>query len=124
MISSNTLLKMAITEAEKSDHQHRIGCVIFDKNTILSKGFNVSLKSAKKLHPRFRRWPNSIHAEVNAILNAKTDLKGSDIFIVRINRKNELLLAKPCTYCLSYLHYVGIRRIIYSIKGGFEEECL
>lgn len=124
MISHNTLLKIALEEARKSDHKHRIGCVIFDKNTIMSRGFNVSLMNRKKLHPRFRRWPNSIHAEVNAIINARTDLNGADIFIIRINRYEELLLARPCDHCMSYLQYVGIKKVIFSVKNGFEEESL
>ena len=124
MINRTTLLKMAVDEALKSDHQHRIGCIIYSKNTILSRGYNVSLESRKKLHPRFRKWPNSIHAEVNAILSARKNLKGADVFIVRINKHNELLLARPCKYCMSYLHYVGVKKITYSIQGGFKEECL
>jgi tRNA(Arg) A34 adenosine deaminase TadA len=124
MISHNTLLRIALEEARKSDHQHRVGCCIFNKNTILSRGFNVALMSRKKLAPRFRRWPNSVHAEVAAIISARADLHGADIFIIRINKSEELLLARPCNHCMSYLQYVGIKRIIYSTKGGFEEESL
>jgi deoxycytidylate deaminase len=124
VISQNTLLKIALEEARKSEHQHRIGCCIFNKNTILSKGYNIALMNRKKLLPKFRRWPNSIHAEVNAILSAKTDLNGADIFIIRINKSEELLLARPCIHCMSYLEYVGIKKIIYSIKNGFEEESI
>jgi len=124
MISKNTLLKIALTEAKKSEYKHRIGCVIFNKNKILSKGYNISLRSAKRLHPKFTRWPNSIHAEVNAILSARTDLNNSTLFIIRINNVDELRLARPCKFCMSYLYYVGIRKIIYSSNTGFKEECL
>jgi tRNA(Arg) A34 adenosine deaminase TadA len=124
MISHNTLLRIALEEARKSDHQHRLGCIIFNKNKILVSGHNSTLKSAKKLHPKFTKWANSIHAEVATILSARTDLNGSSLFIIRINNNEKLLLAKPCQYCRMYLQYVGVKRIIYSVKSGFMEEKL
>lgn len=116
MVSQNTLIKKARQETQKSNHaQFKFGVVIFNKNKILSTGTN-SIRAARNLHPRFFRWPGSVHAEVAAILNAKTDLTGSSIFIIRINKAGDLMYSRPCKYCLRYIKKVGIKKIIYSIS--------
>jgi tRNA(Arg) A34 adenosine deaminase TadA len=120
MISITTLAKIAIEEAKKSDHRFRLGVVVYSKNRILSRDHNYALKSAKKLHPRFRPWPGSIHAEMAAILSARCDLMDSAMFILRINKKEEFMMAKPCCHCLSYMKFVGIKKVTYSTSGGFE----
>lgn len=112
-----TLIKIAMTEALKSDHKQKVGCVIFDKKRILSKGFNTSQKSTKKLHPKFQRYKFSVHAEVDAIIKAKKDLKGSCLLVIRVNNKNQFRLSKPCKNCENYINFVGIKKIYYSIDS-------
>lgn len=108
-------VNLAIEESQKSDHKQKIGVIIFNKKIIISKGHNTSLKSVKKLHPKFQRWKGSVHAEVDAIIKAKTDLKGCEMLIVRINSGKQFRLSKPCLYCMSYIEHVGIKRIFYTI---------
>ena len=113
MVTRN-LINRAVQQAQCSNYYQRVGAVIFNKKRIISKGYN-QIRAARHLHNRFQQWPGSIHAEVASILNAKTNLKGCDIIVVRINKQNQFRLAKPCNYCLMYLEYVGIRKIYYSI---------
>ena len=108
---TNGILELAVSQAKYSDHKQRMGCIIFNKKRILSKGYNHSQKSAKKLHPKFQRYPGSIHAEVDAILKARKDLKGSSLVIIRINKSGEFRLSKPCSKCLMYIESVGIVQI-------------
>lgn len=110
-------LTIAIEEAQKGDHKQKVGCVIFDKKKIISVGHNTCLKSVKKLHPKFQRWPGSVHSEVDAIIKAKKDLKGCDMLIVRVNKKNQFRLAKPCDSCMKYIQHVGISKIFYTIAN-------
>jgi len=112
---SSTLINIATDEAQKSDHKQKVGCVIFNKKRILSKGHNTCQKSVKKLHPKFQRYPFSVHAEVDAIIKAKKDLKGSSILVIRLNKNNQFRLSKPCSKCMNYMDYVGIKNIYYSI---------
>ena len=119
MLSQSTLIKICIGESRKSDHQHRLGAVIYSKNIILSRNHNYSLKSAKKLHPRFHTWPGSIHAEMSCILSARCDLVGSSMFIIRINKQEKLMMAMPCNQCMAYILYTGIKRVTYSTGDGF-----
>jgi len=37
-----------------------------------------------------------------------------NILIIRINKKGDLRLAKPCNHCRMYLNYIGIKNIYYS----------
>jgi deoxycytidylate deaminase len=120
MLSQSTLIRLALIEARLSDNRHRLGAVIFKKNAVLSSNHNYSMRSAKNLHPRFARWKGSIHAEVAAILSARCDLSGASMFLLRINRKEELRMAMPCTQCMSYISFVGIKRVTYSTNDGFE----
>jgi len=115
MIISNCLINLALSEAHKSTHKQKIGCVIFKNKRILSKGYNTAQKSVKKLHPKFQGYPYSVHAEVAAIINAKKDLKGSSMLVIRINNKNQFRLSKPCSKCMSYIEYVEIKNVFYSI---------
>jgi deoxycytidylate deaminase len=111
------LINIAVEESKKGDHKQKIGCIVFDKKRILSKGYNSSQKSVKKLHPRFQRWPGSVHAEVDAIIKAKKDLKGSSLLVIRINNHGQFRLSKPCKTCLKYIEHVGIKKIFYSISS-------
>lgn len=109
-----SFLALAVQEALKSDHYHRMGAIIFNKKSILSRGYNKSFRFAHNLHPKYTRYPNSIHAEVDAILKARKSLKGAEILVVRLGKRGELRLALPCVYCMSYLQDIGIKRVYYS----------
>jgi deoxycytidylate deaminase len=109
-------LKQAIDEAQKSEHKQKMGAIIFDKSKIISKGFNHPQRSVKHLKKKFQRWPGTVHAEVDAILKAKSNLKNLSMLVVRINNKNQLRLARPCRWCQMYLEYVGIKKVYYSIN--------
>ena len=111
------LIDAAIKIARNGDHKQRVGCIIFDKKKILSSGHNQCQRSVKKLHPKFQRWKGSIHAEVDAIIHAKTDLKGTCLLVVRINKKEQLRFAKPCQHCMKYIQYVGIKKVFFSTSS-------
>lgn len=134
-----SILDLAINMAMRSEYDHRLGAVIFaNGGRIISVGYNQIHTMAKKLHPKYQNYKGNIHAEVDCILNARTDLIGYSILIVRINKKNELRLAKPCINCLVYLSKVRIKKIYFStgeannpfkclkLKNGeeYEETCL
>lgn len=113
---NNRWLKKAVEEAKKSTFNPRVGAVIFNKGKFISSGHNDPNRSIKKHHPKYRKTKYSIHAEVDAIIKAKTDLKGKSILVVRINNKNQFRLSRPCKYCMEYLKYIGIKRCYYSIS--------
>ena len=93
-----------------------MGAIVFRKKKIISAGYNIAYKP---IHPaelpmRFRKFPTSAHAEINALLSARCSVRGASIIVVRINNSNKLLDSFPCQFCMAYLQHVGIRRVIYS----------
>lgn len=112
------IIDIAKEEACKSSHKARMGCVIFNKKTIISKSYNSALKSRKKLHPKYQKWDYSVHAELDAIIKARHDLKGCSLLIVRLNKNNELRMSKPCHHCMKYIEHVGIKNIFYTDNEG------
>jgi len=116
MTINDKLIAIAILESKKSNHKQKVGCVIFDKKRIISKGHNTSQKSVRKLHPKFQKFPFSVHAEVDAIIKAKKDLKGMSMLVIRINNKGEFRNSKPCKKCMNYINYVGIKKIYFSVN--------
>jgi deoxycytidylate deaminase len=122
-LQNSFLLAKAISEALKSSHKHKVGSVIFDKKRVFSTGRNYPSKSVKHLKNKFKKWNSSIHAEVDAIIKAKRDLKGMSMLIVRVS-KSGLALAKPCKYCLEYCNHVGIKNIYYSNELGEIERLI
>lgn len=111
-----SIIRKAIAEAKKSEYKIKVGCVIFDKKKIISTGHN-GIRNHKKLHPNFQRWKGSVHAEVDTIIQAKADLIGTTMLVVRINNNDELRLAKPCSDCMKYINHVGIKKVLYSTSN-------
>lgn len=117
-------LKYAVAEANKSTFRQQVGAVLYDKNKIISLGHNTPQRSVKHMLKKYQKWPNSIHAEVAAILAAKTCCKDMEILVVRINSKNQLSYSRPCDHCMMYIQYVGIKRVYYSINEYPYIECM
>jgi len=116
MIKSSIISK-AVSEAMLAEHKHKLGACLFNKRYIISSGRNYPSKSLKHFHPKFSRWKGSVHAEVDAIIRARRDVKGCSILVIRLV-KNGFGMAKPCEQCLAYLSHVGIKNIYYSNNLG------
>jgi deoxycytidylate deaminase len=111
--------KLAIEEAKKSEHKHKIGAVIFKGKRIVSSAHNAV--RCNKIPRQFKSWIQSLHAECGAIIKAKKDLKGYSIIVIRLNNKNELMMSKPCSLCESFIEYVGVKEVYWSTnQGGIE----
>lgn len=109
------VIDKAVENATLSQHQQKHGAVIFKGKRIYSVGYNQPSRSVKSINKKAQKWATSVHAEVACILNAKRDVSGLDILVVRVNSKHQFSLSKPCIKCLTYLEYCGIRNIYYSI---------
>lgn len=108
------ILQLAIQEAQKSEHQHRLGCVIFKKKSIISKAYNKPFAFHSCLHPKYQNYFGSVHAEVAAIISAKKDLRNCELCVVRLGSKGDLRLSLPCEYCMTYIVDVGVKKVYYT----------
>ncbi len=108
--------------ATKSDYDRcKLGCVIVKKGKILGIGFNK-----KKTSPKATNFNRTIHAELDAILNAGilTDLAGSDLYIFRQVKDGTLARSFPCIHCQDLIREAGIKTIFYTDKNKYETRRL
>lgn len=106
--------------SDHSDHpQHKLGAVIVKRNRVVSVGFNKN-----KTHPKSTAHYSRLHAEMCAILNAKSDVSGCDIYVYRETRDGKLGLSKPCDACQAAIEEAGINRVFYTAYNGYAvDEC-
>ena len=111
------MIKRAVWEASQSDYIIRVGAVLFNKKKIVASGYNQAQRNLPwwKVAPEHQRWPNSLHAEVAAILAARSDVRGASVLVVRMNKQNQFRQSKPCPHCMGILRERGIKKVFYSI---------
>lgn len=114
-------LRMAKQVSKKSDHHsHKMGCVIVKGNKVLGTGFN-----AMKTHPKSPHTYKNIHAEFMATLNARpASIDGATAYVFREQKNGTWAVAKPCKDCRKFLMDSGIRKVVYSFEGSFQQEDL
>jgi len=115
------LIQLAIFEANKSNYKQKLGAVIFDRKSIISTAYNIVGSKRRNLHPKRIKWENSLHAEALSIINAKKDLRGKSLLVVRVNNSDELRCSMPCKNCLDYCEYVMLKEV-YFINKNLELE--
>ena len=114
-----------------SDHpQFHLGCVIVDGSRIISSGCNSITRCSpiqQKLdHNRFGGEHKGVcHAETSALLpliRQRADLTSCAAYLYRSNKDGSLALSRPCSGCMSLLRAVGIRRVFFTVEGGYAVE--
>lgn len=119
--------------ASLSNHnQSKLGCVLVDKHRIISSGHNSSTRCSPLQRqmdvdrfgsPDQHRGP--VHAETACLLpliRQRYDMSRSDLYIVRRHKNGSLALARPCPGCMSLLRANGVRRVFFSVEGGYSVE--
>ena len=93
----------------------KLGAVLVkDNKRIISAGFN-QLKTHPKL-AEFSDWPY-IHAETACIFKrGLKNCKGLDLYVVRLGKKGDRKLAKPCSICMHFIDEARINKVYYSIN--------
>lgn len=98
-------------------------CAIVAKGSkILGVGYNRYGWSSKQKGKYCARKLNSgtcsVHAEVDALLKVanREDIKGATVYVVRVNRKHELAMSKPCHMCEAILREHGVKKAVFSVS--------
>ena len=114
-----------------SDHpQFHLGCVIVDGSRIISSGCNSITRCSpiqQKLdHNRFGGEHRGVcHAETAALLpliRQRADLTSCTAYLYRSHKDGSLAISRPCSGCMSLLRAVGIRRVFFTVEGGYAVE--
>lgn len=86
-------------------------CIVRPDRTIASLGFNGFPRhvtdSQERLYDREKKYPLTIHAELNSILNAKESLAGFTIFVFPFH---------PCSACAAAIIQAGITRVVAPVS--------
>lgn len=110
---ANRFLDMADLVASWSkDPSTRIGAVIVnDRRRVLGVGYNGFPDrlhdSPERLNDRPAKYARTIHAEVNAVLNAAGPVHEAALFIT----------AAPCSDCAKYVIQAGIGEVHFRVSG-------
>jgi pyrimidine deaminase RibD-like protein len=97
------MVRLAIREALKSPHKHKLGAVIVSGGKPVAAAHNFG----------------HIHAEHAAINHAwRSDIDGCSIIVVRVVSDGSLGMAYPCNTCLKRMISVGIKKVYYSYVDG------
>lgn len=114
----NYFLNMCeVVKSRSKDEETQVGCVITDKShRVLSTGYNsfpAGCKDSELPATRPDKYPYMIHAEINAILYARTSLMGCHLYCS----------FSPCIDCSKAIIASGIEKVIFSeiYKEGFEK---
>ena len=101
-------IKIAKVISEKSkDPSTKVGCVIVSANNeTISFGYNGFIAKCDEKFMSLEKPQKDyleIHAEMNALIFAKRDLKGATVYVTHAS----------CENCLKHLAQAGIKRIVY-----------
>jgi len=107
------LAKFIVDDQWSKDPSTKVGsCIIRPDKTVASLGFNGLPKNMSDideyLSNREEKYPRIIHAEMNAILNAKEQLDGYCLYCYPLS---------PCDRCAVHIIQKGIKRVV--VPGNF-----
>lgn len=110
-------MQIAAELCSKSDvkkYQH--GAVLVGPGSeLISLGYNHYVSEALFCLTEHR----SMHAERHAIysaLNARKNIKGTILYVVRVNKRKQFRNSKPCMHCTKQILKHGVKTIYYSIS--------
>ena len=105
--------------AEMSDFgEYRHGAVLVKGGSVINTSANKN--SYAPWGNRFRKRDcghATHHAELGCILGLdRSATKGATIYVVRIGKRGDLKLSKPCDMCREVLQHVGVKKVVYTIN--------
>ncbi len=110
-------MMIAIVTAQRSpDPNTQVGaCIVSEDNKVLATGYNAFPREVRQNyfpwdreippgHDELRtKYPFVVHAELNAIYNGTTSLKGGSLYVT----------LHPCGHCMQGIIQSGIKYVFY-----------
>lgn len=113
-----------IARSKNHIHPHQNGfrhyTFVVQNNKILELGMN---RLTQPERTRGYKDFSGRHAELDAMYKARGIMdhnKPFEIINIRLNRRGELRLSKPCKVCDAWLRTTNCKTILYSTDDGFE----
>lgn len=109
------IAKLASTRSHDAQTKH--GCVIVDSEyRTISTGYNGFCKNLKDdsalPNTRPEKYPFMLHAEENAICNARNPVDGCTAFVTGL----------PCLHCTQLLWQNGVNKVYYIDAKGWAKD--
>lgn len=96
--------------------RYKVGAILVKSGKAISHGAN-----SYKTHPKM--GIKTLHAEIQALIGVQyKDLRGSTVFVARLNKSGQLGMARPCSTCHHILKEYGIRDVYYTNQQGLTEK--
>jgi len=89
---------------------------------ILSIGWNDISAPPIRINKKLIMYPlGGVHSELHSIKKIKNlnCLKDCSLVNVRLNRKGQLRLSKPCNVCMTMITLLKFNKLYYSTEFGF-----
>ena len=106
-------------------------CFIYDKQRLLSIGFNNTQKENSKVrrlgkHFRVKRmvdwsFPHAETAAIDKLYGKQMITNSEKVVVLRLGRRGQLLQSKPCAACSSMLKALGFANVYYSVNDNIVE---
>ena len=107
-------LSVARYLASKSDSRHKHGAIVVKGGSVIGTGFNKDRNHPDIVSPEHIKSHCSVHAEVDAIRDAKWNVKGAVVYVARINNQGKDRNSKPCDRCMVLIEETQIKKVIYT----------
>lgn len=107
-------LSVARYLASKSDSRHKHGAIVVKGGSVIGTGFNKDRNHPDIVSPEHIKSHCSVHAEVDAIRDAKWNVKGAVLYVARINNQGKDRNSKPCDRCMVLIEETQIKKVIYT----------
>jgi deoxycytidylate deaminase len=107
-------LSVARYLASKSDSRQRHGAVVVKGGSVIGTGFNKDRNHPDIVSPEHIKSHCSVHAEVDAIRDAKWNVKGAVLYVARVNNQGKDRNSKPCDRCMVVIEEAQIKKVIYT----------
>ena len=118
-------LRMATIGVDRSTAKIKVGAALVDKGRIVIAS-NI-IRTSPDITRKGYKYENQYHAEFNLfsrdLRQWPINIKGT-VFVVRLLADGSFGLAKPCPSCWNYLKKIGIKKVVYTVYGGYVEEKL
>lgn len=109
-----SFLAMARYMAKKSMSRQKHGAVVIKGGSVLGTGYNKDRNHPLRVSPEHIKTHCSRHAELEAIRDAKWNVKGAVLYVARVNSKGEDRNSKPCSLCERIIIETEIKKVIYT----------
>ena len=119
-------LRIGIKAAKKSTHRVKHAAILTRSGKILNIGVN-----SNKTDPIFSKDPSlnrsnppsklvaKVHAEQICLKGiSEKDLKGAEMYVLRMSKKKGLGNSKPCAMCMRLLVKAGLKRVHWTEDYG------